>query len=283
MNAPIVTLTSDFGERGGYVGIMKGVIYARQPAAIVVDITHQVTPQAIREGAFLLQAAYRYFPPGTIHVAVVDPGVGTARRALCLDAPGVGRFVGPDNGLFSAILDAHPDLVAREIANPAWLRRPVSPTFHGRDVFAPVAATLAGGAPIAAVGPLLDPAGLVRLDRLRPDWVEGPDGAPRLAGEVVHIDHFGTLVSNLAWERFAGLDPARLAGARIAVLVGTAAPVHTCAGIATTYGDGRPGDLLALFGGGGHLEIARVNGRADRLARGRRVPLGAAVEVSLGR
>ena len=156
-NARVITLTTDFGARDGYVGAMKGVIYGLQPAALIVDVTHEVSPQRIREGAFLLHTAYPSFPPGTIHVAVVDPGVGTARRGICLDVPGVGRFVGPDNGLFSYVLDAHPARRAREIANPAYLRHPVSSTFHGRDVFAPVAAHLSRGEPFEAVGPAGQP------------------------------------------------------------------------------------------------------------------------------
>lgn len=281
MSVPIITLTTDFGGSSSYVGMMKGVIHARLPAAVVVDITHGVTPQAIREGAFLLRVAYPYFPAGTVHVAVVDPGVGTARRALCLDAPGIGRFVGPDNGLFTPLLDAHPDLLAREITNPAYLRQPISSTFHGRDVFAPAAAALAGGAPVAAIGPALDPAGLARLEGFQPRWERVPGGGLRLAGEVVHIDRFGNLITTIARDLFAEVGPARLASTRVAVRGAAAAAIHACRGIVATYGEGRPGAPVALFGSAGYLEIARVNGRADRYGRGRRVALGAAVEVRL--
>ncbi len=279
MGGPVITLLTDFGDRGGYPGIMKGVIYARHPAAAIVDLTHHVTPQAIREGAFLLHAAYRYFPPGTIHVAVVDPGVGTDRRAVCLDVPTVGRFLGPNNGIFSYILHAHPELTAREIANPAYLRRPVSPTFHGRDIFAPAAAALAAGAPLEAIGPPLDPAGLVRLPALWPEWEEDPAraGGRRLRGEVVHIDSFGNLVTTIPQGRFATLPAAQLANARVR----TSPAIHECRGIAATYGRSAPGTVIALFGNSGFLEIARVNGRADEYARGERVPLGLAVEVRL--
>ena len=239
---------------------------------MVVDLTHQVTPQAIREGAFLLGIAHRPFPPGTTHLAVVDPGVGTARRALCLDVPAVGRFVGPDNGLFSAILDAYPNPTAREIANPAYLRQPVSRTFHGRDIFAPAAALLSGGAPIEAIGPQLDPTALVRLGGLRPRWEGG-----RVRGEVVHIDGFGNLMTTIAQDLFEGLTPAQLAQ----VTVRTPLASYRCKGIRTTYGEARPGKVIALFGSGGFLELARVNGRAEVDRRGRRVPLGLPVEVIL--
>jgi S-adenosyl-L-methionine hydrolase (adenosine-forming) len=258
MSARLITLTTDFGERGGYVGVMKGVIYTLQPAALIVDLTHEVGPQRVREGAFLLHSAYRQFPPGTIHVAVVDPGVGTARRGLCLDVPGVGRFVGPDNGLFSYVLDAHPELVAREIANPAWLRQPVSRTFHGRDVFAPVAARLSRGEPIEGVGPAVAARELVRLDNLWPAWAGRRDGARELVGEVVHVDRFGNLISNIPRDAFADLPPESLATVEVEV-VG-----HRVCGIAETYGQAAPGDLIALFGSGGFLEVARVNGRAAR-------------------
>ncbi|HEX5505909.1 MAG TPA: SAM-dependent chlorinase/fluorinase [Thermomicrobiales bacterium] len=253
----IITLTTDFGVRDAYVGIMKGVIAARAPAARVVDISHLVSPQRIREGAFLLHTAYPFFPPGTVHVGVVDPGVGTARRAIVLDVPGVGRFVGPDNGLFAYVLDAHPGCAAREIANPAFMRLPVSRTFHGRDVFAPAAAALRAGAPCEEVGPALDPATLVRLPALWPAW-----HGDEIAGEVVHVDHFGTLVTNIPRARFAGLAPAQLAALRIE------AGGLTVRGLRETYGDAAPGDVIALFGSSGFLEVARVDGRAARSAPG---------------
>jgi S-adenosylmethionine hydrolase len=256
MSARLITLTTDFGERGGYVGVMKGVIYALQPAALIVDLTHEVGPQRVREGAFLLHSAYRQFPPGTIHVAVVDPGVGTARRGLCLDVPGVGRFVGPDNGLFSYVLDAHPELVAREIANAAWLRQPVSRTFHGRDVFAPVAARLSRGEPIEEVGPVVAARELVRLDNLWPAWAGRRDGARELVGEVVHVNRFGNLISNIPRDAFADLPPESLATVEIEVAG------YRVRGIAETYGQAPPGAVIALFGSGGFLEVARVNGRA---------------------
>ncbi len=258
MSARLITLTTDFGERGGYVGVMKGVIYALQPAALIVDLTHQVGPQRVREGAFLLHTAYPQFPPGAIHVAVVDPGVGTARRGLCLDVPGIGRFVGPDNGLFAYVVDAHPELVAREIANVAWLRQPVSRTFHGRDVFAPVAARLSRGEPIEEVGPVVAARELLTLDNLWPAWARRPDGARELVGEVVHVDRFGNLISSIPRGAFADLPPESLAAVEIAVAG------YRVRGLAETYGQAAPGAVIALFGSSGFLEVARVNGRAAR-------------------
>ncbi len=276
---PTITLLTDFGERGGYVGMLHGVIQTLCPGATVIDLTHAVAPQAIREGAFLLHNAYLYFPPGAIHVVVVDPGVGTERRPLCLNIPSVGHFIGPDNGLFTAILDAHPDAEARIIANPEFsirrLGKEISRTFHGRDIFAPTAALLARGEPFAAVGPAITASELTRLPNFWPDWEPVDPGQGRLLGAVVHIDSFGNLITNLRRERFASATPEQLAEAWVTT------PFHTCTGLSTTYGDHAPGSLIALFGSFNTLEIARVNGRADRGPQDQALPLGLPVEVKL--
>jgi S-adenosyl-L-methionine hydrolase (adenosine-forming) len=274
---PIVTLLTDFGTRGIYAGVLHGVIARLCPGATVVDLTHEVTPQAIREGAFLLAAAYRYFPPETVHVAVVDPGVGTARRAVALDVPGSGRFIGPDNGVFTPILEAHVEVAAREIANRAFGHGgAVSNTFHGRDIFAPAAAALAGGAAFTTLRPALDRAALVWLPDFWAAWETRAALGGVVRGAVVHIDSFGNLITNIRRDFFAGLPAAALASAQVRTRY------HNCAGLATTYGEQPPGTLVALFGSGGVLEIARVNGRADRLPRGRSVVLGLPVEVAVG-
>lgn len=185
----IVTLLSDFGAEDYFVAAMKGVILSALPAATLVDVTHQVPPQDIRAGAFNLLAAYGCFPPGTVHVAVVDPGVGSERRALVVEAGGH-RFVGPDNGLFGWIVDREPGARAFHATDPAFFRHPVSTTFHGRDVFAPVAAALAGGASASEVGP--EVADIVRLEPLRPERGE----AGELRGSVLHVDRFGNCVTS---------------------------------------------------------------------------------------
>ncbi|MGN6563641.1 MAG: SAM hydrolase/SAM-dependent halogenase family protein [Thermomicrobiales bacterium] len=274
---PIITLLTDFGTRGIYAGVLHGVIARLCPGATVVDLTHEVTPQAIREGAFLLAAAYRYFPLETVHVAVVDPGVGTARRAIALDVPGAGRFVGPDNGLFTPILEAHVEVAARQITSRVFGHGGVvSNTFHGRDIFAPAAAVLAGGAAFTAIGPALDRASLVRLPNFWATWETRAALGGVVRGEVVHIDRFGNLITNIRRDLFAALPPTALAAARVRTRH------HDCAGIATTYGEQPPGTIVALFGSAGVLEIARVNGRADRTPRGQLIALGLPVEVTVG-
>ncbi len=278
-DVPVITLITDFGERGGYVGMMRGVIHTLCPGITIIDLTHAVAPQAIREGAFLLNNAYLYFPNGAVHIAVVDPGVGTTRRPICLNVPGIGSFVGPDNGLFTAILEAHPDAEARLIANPEFsvrrLGKEVSRTFHGRDIFAPTAALLARGEPFAAVGPVVATADLARLPGFWPDWEHVDPGQDRLLGTVVHIDNFGNLITNIRRDRFVAASPEQLTEAWVTT------PFHTCTGLSATYGDHPPDRVIALFGSFNTLEIARVNGRADRGPQGQMVPLGMPVEVKM--
>lgn len=273
---PTITLLTDFGAAGIYTGVLHGVIRTLCPNAAIIDLTHQVTPQTIREGAFLLHAAYRYCPPGSIHVAVVDPGVGTARQAVALRIPDVGYCLGPDNGIFTPLLTAHPGIETRTITNPAFTLAgrgaTISDTFHGRDIFAPAAATLAGGANFTAIGPSLDPITLVRLPRF---WATRNESHPeQISGEVVHIDHFGNLLTNIPRALFAALAPEQLAA--VTVQGGG----YRCQGIGATYGRAPAGSVIALFGSSGVLEVARVNGRADR-HDGTAVPLGTAIAVRL--
>lgn len=270
-----ITLLTDFGARGIYVGVMKGVIAARCPEARVIDLTHEVLPQAVREGAFLLESAYRFFDAATIHLAVVDPGVGTARQAIALAVPGIGRFISPDNGLFTSILLAHPTTEARLIANPAFSSarqgRAISATFHGRDLFASAAAALAAGAPFEALGPRLDAAALIRL----PDFWARRESARRVRGDVVHIDRFGNLITNIRREVLAELPLADQQPIQITV------GYHRCRGLARTYGERAEGEIIALFGSGETLEVARVNGRADLNAGQPPIGLGEPVIVTI--
>jgi S-adenosylmethionine hydrolase len=231
---PVITLLTDFGSADPYVGMMKGVIATICPEANVVDITHEVPPQDIRTGAFFLERSFRYFPPGTIHVAVVDPGVGTSRKPVAVRSDGH-IFVGPDNGLlfFGA---GRPRAVA--LTRASYFRAAVSHTFHGRDVFAPVAAHLAAGVPFQSLGSAQSR--IVRLPSVRPRRTKRG-----LRGAVVSVDRFGNLITNLDLAAWKSLRRPRLA-------VGSFVATELC----RSYGSVRPGELALILGGYGLLEIA---------------------------
>ncbi len=255
---PIVALLTDFGSADSYAGETRGAVLCACPDANVVDLTHDIPAHDVAEGAWVLGAAWRTFPAGTVFVAVVDPGVGTPRRALAVDAGGY-RFVGPDNGILSHVLRAHPDAAVHEITNAGLMRHRVSSTFHARDVFAPVAGYLARGNPLADVGPAAD-------DPVRLDWPRPVSLSPHeWELQVVRCDRFGNLITNLSREQldevlsfFAG-DPSELV-----VVAGEAVLPLTHA-----YADVSAGEACALVGGSGHLELAVNGGRAhDVLALG---------------
>jgi S-adenosyl-L-methionine hydrolase (adenosine-forming) len=240
---PTVTLTTDFGTRDPFAGAMKGVVLSRCPDAAIVDLSHDVSPHDVLEVALFVAAAVPYFPPGTVHVVVVDPGVGTARRPLAARC-GDQFVVGPDNGFATLLWESHPPSEVREITSFEPPAGQVSATFHGRDVFAPVAAALASGADLSQLGPVLvEP---VRLSIPRPRFEEG-----RWLGEVIHIDRFGNAMTNLRQAELGGQPYlVQAAGAELG-------------SIRRTYGDAAPGEALALFGSAGYLEIAVNQGRAD--------------------
>ena len=247
-----ITLTTDFGTRDGYVAALKGSVLRRAPDALLIDVSHEIEPGAIASGAFVLSQAAPHFPPGSVHLAVVDPGVGTARRGLAAEI-GPQRFVAPDNGLLTPFLD-EPGVALRvhELTRPELWNDVVSPVFHARDVFGPVAGHLATGAPLADVGPALDPASLVRLPEAQ---VQSEDGAR--VGAVVHVDRFGNLVTNLR------LDPGDVRGARVEAAGRTFTLVRV-------YADVSEGELTALVGSSGRVEVAcRGGSAADLLGIGR--------------
>ncbi|MCX7868226.1 MAG: SAM-dependent chlorinase/fluorinase [Limisphaera sp.] len=188
-----ITLTTDFGHRDGFVGIMKGVILTRAPRALLIDVSHEIAPGDVRAGAFVLMNAHRYFPPGTVHLAVVDPGVGSSRRALAVRTRRA-FYVGPDNGVLSWAVSQDPVLEARWIENSELFLQPVSQTFHGRDIFAPVVAYLCRGGRMSRVGPEADD--WIRLPR--PDPIRS--GADAASGEVLYVDRFGNAITNLPVE-----------------------------------------------------------------------------------
>lgn len=245
MSRPTVTLLTDFGLRDGYVAAVKGVLLSRCPEVRLVDVSHEIPPGAIATAAFVLGQAVPYFPAGTVHLAVVDPGVGSVRRAVACEV-GTQRFVAPDNGLLSRVLDGGP-LRAFELREPQLWRDEVSAVFHGRDVFGPVAAHLAAGGALERVGPPLDPATLVRLE-----WPEPTPRDREFVARIVHVDRFGNLVTSL---RIAG-EPARTCVVEVA---GRTIPVRR------TYSDVESGELLALRGSSGLLEIAANGASAAEL------------------
>jgi S-adenosylmethionine hydrolase len=253
----ILTLTTDFGADGPYVAAMKGIVLGQVPDARLVDVSHAIEPQNVREAAFILGSILDDFPRGTVHLAVVDPGVGTSRRALVVHAREQ-WFIGPDNGLIPLALGEDADFDARVLVNPAIRRPRVSATFHGRDIFAPVAAYVLKGGSTTELGPRAHD--LVRLPPLRPR--EDGDG---LVGEVLFRDRFGNLITNVPASSLVGrpLDS-------WSVTVGE----ETVQGVARTYGDHRPGTLIALAGSNGMVEVAVVQGdAAARLGAGPGAPV----------
>jgi hypothetical protein len=266
---------TDFGQRDSYVGIMKGVILRICPDAHIIDITHEIPPQDVTAAAYMLQTFTPYFPRGTIHVVVVDPGVGSQRQAIALETPQA-RYVGPDNGVFAPIwqaahsTSAPHELHAVALTEPRFWLPQVSATFHGRDIFAPVAAHLACGVALAELGTAVST--LATLPIAEPAW----ESERRLVGQVITIDHFGNGISNITTAHLArfGADtdlvvtvelpatdihttPQQWEGERQATVLTT----HHLT-IRHTYADVAPGEPLALIGSTGQLEVAVRNGNA---------------------
>lgn len=325
---PVITITSDFGLQDGYVGTMKGVIFSLLPDVQVVDISHSIAAHQIHEGAFVVYRAYRYFPASAIHIAVVDPGVGSARRPVVL-VTRHGTFVGPDNGIFTYVLraeqsplhaqetgnkpawvggmwgiapnwgttsestgplalsapddaptgeaasvqDAPPDALPRayHLDNPDYWLSSVSNTFHGRDIFAPVAVHLASGAQPERMGRRIGLSSLVKLPVGAPRVYRGKQG-PTVVGQVVYLDHFGNIITNLP-ERLL-LPLLQSATAVPTIEMGS----HTIVGLANSYTDVREGQPLAIIGSERLLEIAVRNaGAAQRM----KVSVGDAVRITI--
>ena len=247
---PVIALLTDFGQQDPYVGAMKGAILTACPEATLVDVVHDVPAHDVAAGALALDAAYRHFPPGTVFVAVVDPGVGSERRPI---AVGAGRwlFVGPDNGLFTFVLEAHPRARVHLLANPSLFREPLSPVFHGRDLFGPAAGRLARGLPLEEVGPsVADPVRIEQPPKTRTD--AGWEGA------VLQADRFGNLTTNLLESDLAALAGRSLEGLEVSLGAEVLPFVRS-------YSDVEVGRPCALVGSSGRLEIAVCRGRADAL------------------
>ena len=258
MSGPLLVFTTDFGLSDSYAGVLKGVALGINPDLNMVDLTHQISPQDIAQGAFALGVSYRYFPSSAIHVAVVDPGVGTSRRPIILQTPN-GSFVAPDNGLLSRVLEDYlPDpaqvsghvqlpsaVRSFHLTNPEYWLHPVSSTFHGRDIFTPVAAHLSLGTPPESMGDPISDLNFLPVPQPRDD-TEG------IRGEIIYCDVYGNLVSNIPLRLFETREIAeiRIRGRVISKLSGTFNDTSSSSG------------LIALFGSHGYLEVAVANGNA---------------------
>lgn len=247
---PIITLLTDFGSQDYFVGAMKGVILSINPAAGIVDVTHEIPPAEIRAAAFNLLAVHQEFPAGTIHLVVVDPGVGSGRRGVALDCAGQ-FFVGPDNGVFSWVCERAGEFRAVHLTTEKFFRYPVSQTFHGRDIFAPVAAALSNGVDLAEFGPEIDD--LIRLESLQPRTLD--DGVTE--ARIIHIDRFGNCITNLTRDDFGPGQP----GPGTKLLVND----HDVSSFREFFADGAVGELFCLFGSAGFLEIAARNSSAAKI------------------
>jgi S-adenosylmethionine hydrolase len=247
----ILTLTTDFGSRDWFVGTMKGVILQRAPRVTLVDLTHEIAPGDIRGAAFALRSSCRYFPRGTVHLVVVDPGVGSARAALAARTDGH-MLVGPDNGVLSWVVAQGGSTIVRRIENTALFLQPLSNTFHGRDVFVPVAAYLAAGGRLGQVGPLT-------TDFVRLPWPEVKQARKGVVGEVIYVDRFGNAITNVtrdACERVT--EGCGGQSGRVVLPSGSTCVLGAC------YASVQAGRPVGVIGSSGLLEIAIRGGNSVR-------------------
>ena len=272
----ILTLTTDFGLSDTYVGQMKGVALGIAPGLRLVDLTHRIPPQNIRHGAAALEAAVNAFPCDTIHVAVVDPGVGSSRAPVAIASNAGPIFVGPDNGVFELALaqTSGPRQIVR-LENRAYHQTPVSPTFHGRDIFAPVAAHVADGTPLEHLGPAQD--ALVSLGVARPLYHEPSPALPHpsITAEVLYCDHFGNAITTIRRSDFPDLQYHQPERFTVALPEANAAAQR----LAQTFADVEAGEVVAYFGSSQRLELAIRDGN---LANTFKVRAGMPVRVAVG-
>jgi S-adenosylmethionine hydrolase len=263
VSQPIITLTTDYGTNDHLVGTLKGVILKINPEARIVDINHNVVPYDVLDGALSIAAAYSYFPPRTIHVVIVDPGVGTQRRPLLVSGA-QHYFVAPDNGVLSLVYEQESSLAVRHITAEHYFLNPISNTFHGRDVFAPAAAWLSKNWQTPSFGEEIS-------DFVRFSLPKTKASDHAIKGVVLRVDHFGNLMTNLTVE---DLPPAMVAAGKLKLLVGSK-EIHR---LAQTYTQGAPDEPFAILGSSGFLEISVNKGNAARLLG---VQRGAEVTLSL--
>ena len=242
----IITLTTDFGNDDPFDGIMKGVILSICPNANIVDLTHNISPQDIYQANFLLSNCYQYFPSGTIHVCVVDPGVGSLRKPILIKTK-IYFFIGPDNGIFTSIIEKEEVINSIELTNKKYWLPNVSQTFHGRDIFAPIAAHLANGENISNLGNQIKKEDLVRL--LIQKSVKNKDG---ITGIVQYIDHFGNLITNIPNADI----PSKITGK---------VKAFNFDGLVSNFADSKDRKLTAIKGSSGYIEIFIYKGNASKL------------------
>lgn len=274
---PVITILTDFGIKDGYVGTMKGVILRITPHAQIVDLSEDVAPQDIFEGAFIIFSAYKYFPKGTVHLVVVDPGVGSSRRVICVKTKEY-MFVAPDNGILSLVVANEPPEFIIEVTNKRYFLQEISDTFHGRDIFAPIAGHLLHGIKPEDLGNKI--ATIKKIDMPRP--VLSPAGV--LTAEIIYIDHFGNLITNIDYDTFENFkisastrpwyrnstkdyrfdyNKGDLTNRKLSIIIGEKGITK----ISKSYSEVAEGGLLAIFGSSGFLEIAANKDNAKRLLK----------------
>lgn len=259
---PIITLTTDYGTNDHLVGVLKGVILKINPEVTIIDITHAVTPFDLLDGALAIASAYAYFPPRTIHVVVVDPGVGTERRPILVSGQNQ-YFIAPDNGVLSGVYEKEQNFAVRHLTSEHYFQQPVSKTFHGRDVFAPVAGWLSKNWQPASMGEVIED--FKRFAMPRPKEAEGA-----LKGIVMKVDSFGNLITNFKVEDLAGES---IEKGEIQLQVGP----HSVTRVVGMFASGNAGEPVAYIGSSGYLEIAVNKGNASKtlgIGRGTPVVLG---------
>jgi hypothetical protein len=250
----VITILSDFGAHDEYVGVMKGVIFSICPSVSIVDITHQIDPQDIAQAAYLIPSSYRFFPEGTVHLIVVDPGVGSERDILAVNHGGH-FFIAPDNGVLTLLMNREKSDTIVRVHNADYYIKPVSPTFHGRDIFAAIGAHIVNGTGLEELGTKTDIEDLVHLEELNCRLSETGE----LVGKIISIDRFGNLITNIdsnSLTNFRKTDPKN----RLQIRIST----HVIAGLSETYANADPSSPLALIGSRNHLEIAVNDGSAER-------------------
>jgi S-adenosylmethionine hydrolase len=259
----LITLLTDFGDRDSFVASMKGVILTINPHATIVDLSHHVPPHSVEDAAYLLKSCYRYFPEGTVHVAVVDPGVGTRRRPLVIKTARY-YFLGPDNGLFSYIFDEEDEVEVREIENQKYRLESVGHTFDGRDLFAPAAAWLTTNQPFGLFGRKIE-------ERVVFPIVEPKRGANGFVGEVVYVDHFGNLISNFTLKHVDAVGSPASRGVPTLQIAG-----HRVNGLVASYAEGSKVEPSALINSNGAIEVFIKEGSAAQ-----RLMVGRGAEITL--